>query len=239
MGMPASVELVGSDDIQPIEHIFDLWDEINARFSTYRDDSEVAHINRGNIAPSNHSREMQEVLSLAEKTMRETAGYFNVRRPDGTFDPSGIVKGWAIRKAADLAKASGFDSYYLEIGGDIQTNGHNAEGKEWTIGIRNPFNREQIVKVLYPRGAGVATSGTAARGNHIYNPHDPRVPITDIVSLTVVGPDVCEADRFATAAFAMGRSGIDFIEKLEGFEGYSIDSAGIATLTSGLGSHLA
>ncbi len=54
-----------------------------------------------------------------------------------------------------------------------------------------------------------------------------------MVSLTVIGPNVYEADRFATAAFAMGKNGIAFIEQLQGFEGYQIDGAGIATMTSG------
>ena len=93
--------------------------------------------------------------------------------------------------------------------------------------------RWQEVKIVYLSGQGIATSGTYARGQHIINPLEPNVPITEIVSLTVIGPNVYEADRFATAAFAMGKSGIEFIENLEGFEGYMIDSQGIATYTNG------
>ena len=67
------------------------------------------------------------------------------------------------------------------------------------------------MKVLYPKGAGVATSGTYFQGQHIYNPHSPAQKLHEIVSLTVIGPDILEADRYATAAFAMGRKGIIFI----------------------------
>ncbi len=84
-------------------------------------------------------------------------------------------------------------------------------------------------------GRGVATSGTYVRGQHIYDPHDRTRPLTEIVGLTVVGPDILEADRFATAAFAMGRDGIVFIESMPGLEGYAIDKNGRATLTSGFG----
>ena len=87
--------------------------------------------------------------------------------------------------------------------------------------------------VLSVSNRGVATSGTYVRGQHIYNPKQADRLITDIVGLTVIGPDIYEADRFATAAFAMGREGIHFIERLEGFEGYMIDRDGQATLTSG------
>ena len=79
----------------------------------------------------------------------------------------------------------------------------------------------------------MATSGNYIRGDHIYNPHASAEIIKDIVSLTVIAANVYEADRFATAAFAMGADGINFIEKLLGLEGYLVDKNGIATYTSG------
>ncbi len=80
---------------------------------------------------------------------------------------------------------------------------------------------------------GIATSGTAIRGQHIYDPHRRDVSLVEIVSITIIGPDIYDADRFATAAFAMGRQGIQFIETLVGFEGYMIDASARATFTSG------
>ena len=238
MGMPARVELIGSTDPKDIESIFSLWDEIDERFSTYKDSSEIMRIRRNEIDHAAYSADMREILALAKKTHLESAGYFDIKRPDGFVDPSGIVKGWAIQKAAMRARELGFSSYYLEIGGDIQTNGYDASGQEWRIGIRNPFDHSQIIKILYPHGLGVATSGSAARGAHIYNPHHPEVVPADMVSITVIGPNIYEADRFATAAFAMGRDGIFFIEALAGFEAYAIDHSGLATMTSGVGAYL-
>ena len=108
-----------------------------------------------------------------------------------------------------------------------------AKGQAWRIGIRNPFDRDEIVKVVQVSSEGVATSGTAVRGQHIYNPRSPGKPITDITSLSVIGPDIYEADRFATAAFAMGARGIKFIEARPGLEGYMIGTDKQATFTSG------
>jgi thiamine biosynthesis lipoprotein len=173
------------------------------------------------------------VLAIAAQTRSETRGYFEIRRPDGRLDLSGIVKGWAIRNTARFIKAAGVQNFFVDAGGDIQAVGQNAEGEDWKIGIRNPFNEQEIIKVVAPRGRGVATSGTYARGQHIYDPHRPLRPITDIVSLTVIGPDVLEADRFATAAFAMGAAGIHFIEARSRLEGYVVDMNGIAMQTSG------
>ena len=234
MGMPITVEIVDNgDDGAVIEQAFAYFDSVDRRFSTYKDDSEISAINQGRLGEAGYSAEMREVLALAEKTRRETYGYFDIRTPNGTLDPSGIVKGWAIRNAAALVARSGARDYYVDAGGDIQAAGRNPEGKAWRVGIRNPFDQTQIIKVVEPHGRGVATSGTYARGQHIYDPHARGAILDEVVALTVIGSDVLEADRFATAAFAMGRDGIAFIEQTQDLEGYLVDRNGRATYTSG------
>ena len=136
-------------------------------------------------------------------------------------------------------RRDGFEDFYVDAGGDIQPHGKNAEGKKWSIGIKNPFKTTEIVKTVYVGSEGVATSGTYLRGEHIYSPKEQNRTVFEIVSLTVVGPNIYEADRFATAAFAMGRGGIDFIEKLPGFEGYMIDTKRIAVMTTGFERYIA
>jgi thiamine biosynthesis lipoprotein len=233
MGMPITIEIVDAQDGALIERAFEYLVAVDQRFSTYKPDSEITAINEGRIAVADCSAQMREVLAIAETTRWETLGFFDIKRADGSLDPSGIVKGWAIRNAARLLSEAGARNFYVDAGGDIQPVGRNAEGAEWRTGIRDPFHTDRIVKTIYPRGRGVATSGTYVRGQHIYNPHDRSNVVDDIVSLTVIGSDVLEADRFATAAFAMGQDGIQFIEAQPGLEGYLIDSAGIATMTSG------
>lgn len=232
MGTPVTVEIVGGDSAD-LEPLFGYFSRIDEQFSTYKSTSEVSRINRGEVTPETYSPEMLEVLSLAARTERDTEGYFNVRTPDGILDPSGIVKGWAVRNAAALALLAGHTDYWVEAGGDIQVAGRNADGGLWSVGIRNPFNEKEVVKVVYLTDCGIATSGNYIRGNHIYNPHTGMPVLSAIVSITVIGPDVYEADRFATAAYAMGENGISFIESLDGFEGYAIDISGTATMTSG------
>jgi FAD:protein FMN transferase len=233
MGMPITVDISTATDRTLIDAVFDHFHEVDERFSTYRSDSEISAINRGDIPAKHWSGEMREVLALAERTKNETGGYFDIRKPDGSLDPSGVVKGWAIRNAARILQRACVGDFFIEAGGDIQSCGRNALGLDWSVGIRNPLNADEIIKIVYPRGRGVATSGTYVRGQHIYNPFALGDPITDIVSLTVLAEDVCEADRFATAAFAMGRDGILFIEQTPGLEGYMVDSKGRATPTSG------
>lgn len=239
MGMPVCVAVADAAATDAdLEAAFDCLVQADARFSPFQSDSELSRLNRKELAAHDCSGQMREILALAEQTRIDSDGYFDVRRPDGTLDPCGIVKGWAIRAAARALAQRGLQDFFIDAGGDIQAYGRNAEGGDWRVGIRNPFQAEEIVKVLTPRGAGVATSGSYLRGAHIYNPHAPDAGTGNIVSLTVIGPDILEADRFATAAFAMGEAGIEFIERIHGLEGYQIDAHGMARMTSGLGSYL-
>ena len=105
MGMPITVEVVDAADGAIVDAVFAYFDAVDRRFSTYRADSEIAAINRGGLRDADYSAEMREVLALAEQTKRETDGYFDIRKPDGSLDPSGIVKGWAIRNAAAMIAA--------------------------------------------------------------------------------------------------------------------------------------
>ncbi len=239
MGMPVTVEVVDAWATEGmLESIFDYFTYVDQKFSTYRNDSEIARINRGELSLEQASEDMQSIFALAEQTRLESSGYFDINH-NSAYDPSGVVKGWAIFQAAQVLKERGAQNFYIDAGGDIQMAGQNGEGQNWRVGIRNPFNPEQIVKALSLTNKGVATSGTYARGQHIYNPLDPDDTLSEVVSLTVIGPDICEADRFATAAFAMGRRGIFFIQALDGFEGYMIDRDGRATFTTDFNKYVA
>ncbi|HEY5220693.1 MAG TPA: FAD:protein FMN transferase [Candidatus Paceibacterota bacterium] len=234
MGMPITIEIVDAKATNDIfNEVFTYFGHIDERFSTYKSTSEIEAINQGKLALTDASEEMQLVFAMCEETKQQTKGYFDIKTPAGNYDPSGLVKGWAIWNAAKLLEKKGFENFYIDAGGDIQPHGHNADSKKWAVGIKNPFNEVENVKVVYVSEEGVATSGTYIRGLHIYNPHGGNEPVSEIISLTVIGPNIHDADRFATAAFAMGADGINFIEQLHGYEGYIIDKNKVATMTTG------
>ena len=261
MGMTITVEIVDAQVKQSdIDRVYDYFTYIDEKFSPFKPTSELMKINRGEISATEYSPDMQEILKLAEQTKKETNGFFDVINRRGALNPSGIVKGWAIHQAVQILWRSGLNNFYIDAGGDIQVSGHapaklsspfngvpnhsedvslghdkDNKREPWTVGIRNPFKPEtEIVKVLeLKNNEGVATSGTYARGQHIYNPFEKNKTLDAIISVTVIGPNVYEADRFATAVLAMGPAGIAFLENLPGFEGYAIDQKGIATMTSG------
>jgi thiamine biosynthesis lipoprotein len=230
MGMPVTIAIPDAAD-QAADVAFDYFRTVDERFSTYKETSEITAINNG-LPKSRWSSDMREVMRLCEETKRQTQGFFDISR-DGKLDPSGLVKGWAIRNAAELLRKNGHKNFYIDAGGDIQPHGRNPRGERWRFGIRNPFNRDEVVKTIRVSDEGVATSGIYVRGQHIYNPLEPQKTINEIMSLTVIGPNIYEADRHATAAFAMGRAGIRFVDATPGLEGYMIDVDGIATMSQG------
>jgi thiamine biosynthesis lipoprotein len=237
MGMPITVEIVGSTRTADFEEVFNYFVSVDEKYSTYKPTSEISKINRG-LPKKSWSKEMKQVLQLCDRTRQLTNGYFDISH-NGKLDPSGLVKGWSVNNAAQLLLGRGLADFYIEAGGDIQVYGLNADKAAWAIGIRNPFNIDEIIKVINLKGQGVATSGSYIRGQHIYNPHDPTDQVEAIKSLSVIGPNVYEADRIATAAFAMGKDGIAFIESQEGLEGYMVDADKTATLTSGFNRYVA
>lgn len=236
MGMPVHIEIVDAQATDAdFEAVFDWLTYVDETFSTYKETSEISQLNQGAITREQCSDDVRFVLEQCEKTKQETEGFFDIEL-NGFLDPSGYVKGWAIQKAAELLEERGFRNFSVEIAGDMQLKGHNADDTNWRIGIRSPFNHDEIIKTLSVTDCGIATSGTAARGQHIYNPKEPGASLNEVVSITVVGPKIVDADRYATAAFAMGTAGIAFINTLPRFEGYSIDQNGLATFTPGFSS---
>jgi len=212
--------------------LFDSFRAVDERFSPYRPTSEVSKMNRGELRESGYSPEMRRVLRLSEETRQATEGYFDVWQK-GRLDPSGLVKGLAVHDASAIMRRRGFANFCIDAGGDIEVRGRWAAGDRWRIGIRNPFDPGTIVKTLELEDRGIATSGLYARGEHIYDPITGR-NAKEIASFTVVGPNVYEADRLATAAFAMGKRGLELIARIPDVDAYMIEHNGIATYTDGL-----
>lgn len=235
MGMPVTISIIDKDaKDKDIDEIFDYFRRIDEKFSTYKEDSEIGKINKGKIK-RNFSSEMKKILGLSEKTKKETGGYFDIKI-NGKLDPSGIVKGYAIHEACKIFLKKGYKNFYVEIAGDVEVYG-KIKGRKWRIGLENPFNRKEIIKTVNLSDRGIATSGNYIRGSHIFDPIKKR-KADEIMSITVIGPNVYEADRFATAAFAMGNRGIDFIEDLSGFEGYLVTKNRMGIMTSGFEKYL-
>ena len=211
MGMPVRVHGADGDAAAVFEWL--RW--VDATFSTYRTDSEVCRLDRGELALRDAHPLVREVLERCEALREPTGGYFDARA-GGRLDPSGLVKGWAVDRAAALLDAAGCRRFCIDAGGDVVLR-----GGPWRVGIRHPRRRRKVAAVISVSDAAVATSGTYERGAHIIDPVAGR-PADGALSVTVVGPDLATADAYATAAFAMGRSGPRWTAGLDGHSAMTI-----------------
>jgi len=235
MGMPVTAHVVG-EAVEPraIDGVFAELELLDRIFSPFSDTSEVSRINRGELVLEAAGTLMTEVVNLCRQYERATDGYFSAWA-GGRFDPSGLVKGWAIDRACSILDRHGYRNFYLDAGGDVQTRGQASAGQPWRVGIRHPVERDKVACVVLVSGSAVATSGIYEKGQHIIDPHTGK-PAADMLSFTVVGPDILQADVFATAGFAMGMGGLDFIRKTPGYEAFAIDKSLRTWSTPGFGS---
>jgi len=207
--------------------------EVDARFSTYREDSEVCRIARGELAVDGAHADVREVLALCDEVHRLSGGFFDARRGGG-LDPSALVKGWSVERAALILQLAGFGRFCVNAGGDVLVRGEAAPGEAWRVGIRHPEQADQVAAVLALRRGGVATSGLYERGGHIVDPRSGAVP-SRLLSMTVVGPSLTYADAYSTAAFAMGADGVRWVAaSAPGYDAYAITDERRAVWTPGL-----
>jgi thiamine biosynthesis lipoprotein len=231
MGMPIGIDLRRAHGVD-VEAAFDWLREVDAIFSTHRDDSQISRLDRGELTLAECRPEVDEVLTRCLALERATRGYFSVR-PAGRLDPSGFVKGWAVAGAAQRLAAAGAASFCIDAGGDVIARGRPARDRRWRVGIRHPVELDRLAAVLAVEDLAVATSGEYERGPHIVDPHTGRRP-SGLISATVVGPDLATADAYATAAFAMGADGPAWTATLDGHEAMCITADHRVLSTPGL-----
>ncbi|MFI8188910.1 FAD:protein FMN transferase [Streptomyces sp. NPDC085946] len=210
-------------------------------FSTYRDDSQVSRLARGELTVGECDPEVAEVLELAAEAERVSGGWFSTAY-QGRLDPTGIVKGWAVERAARHLAAAGAAGVSVNGGGDVQLLGAPGARRPWRVGIADPLRPGGLAAVISAAGAdelAVATSGTAERGDHIVDPRTGRSAVTDLVAVTVVAPRLTWADCWATAAFAMGsRQALAWLESLPDVEALLITAGDEVRCTGGLAARL-
>lgn len=216
MGMPVSIHVRGPaarsdpDVGDAVRRAVAELHSVDALFSTYRADSAVSRIRRGELDLARAPAEVREVARLCEAARDRTEGWFSGWLPDGPqgprlFDPTGLVKGWAVgRVCRRLSGELPAHDVLVDAGGDVALACRRTDTTPWSVGIEDPRDRRRLLVTLELRSGGVATSGAAARGAHVLDPRTGEPGGTGLLAVTVVGPDLLWADVDATAAFARG-----------------------------------
>jgi thiamine biosynthesis lipoprotein len=236
MGMPIGIDVRGPDGID-VEPAFAWLQQVDATFSTYRDDSDIARLDRGELTIAECRAEVDEVLTRCASLERETGGSFSVR-PAGRLDPSGLVKGWAVDGAAERLVAAGAEDFCINAGGDVLARGRPQPDRRWRVGVRHPEDPAALAAVVAVEDLAVATSGAYERGAHIVDRHTGKAP-SGLLSVTIVGPDLATADAYATAAFAKGLDGPAWTATLRGYDALCITTDHCVLSTAGFARHRA
>ncbi len=221
MGMPviADVRDEGADE-GVLDRMFAWLRWVDDTFSTFKAESEVSRIGRGDLALADAHPEVREVLARCEELRAETDGYFDARA-GGVLDPSGLVKGWSVDRAAAILEQAGLEHFAVNAGGDIRLRGGALPEPGWRVGIQHPLQKDRIAAVVEGTDLAIATSGAYERGQHVLDPHTGRAP-QGVFSVTITGPSLALADAYATAAFAMGAKSPGWVARLQGYEGMII-----------------
>ena len=205
-------------------------ERIDRLFSTYRPDSQIARLNAGQIRLGDCSPDVREVLRLCSDAECRTSGWFTAGYGIG-IDPTGIVKGWAIGRASGLLVAAGSTCHAINGGGDVLVVADPAVDEPWRVGVSTGAG-QGLAGVVTGHNFCVATSGNTERCGEIRNPFTGSPSLT-WVTFSVAGPDITEADAFATAAVAMGGPAVAWLERLPGYEAIAVDARGEVSMTSG------
>ncbi len=203
----------------------------DAVFSTWKPDSPMNRIRRGDLRIGDAPPEVAEVLELCKVARDISRGWFDPWAVPGGVDPTGLVKGWAARNALRRIEAAGVAAM-VNAGGDVAVAGEPQAGRPWHIGIRDPWDARRVIAVV-EAAAGVATSGDYERGEHVLDPRTGRLS-SPIASATVIGPDLAVADALATGLLAAGEPGFDWIGPADGYDGLIVRRNGSMIGTSGI-----
>lgn len=212
MGTTASIHVVGTpaagaDAADAAASTLATLRELEAVFSTYRADSDVSRVRRGELSLGDADPRVREVAEACRLLEQSTGGRFSASWRGG-FDPTGYVKGWAtdraaLRHLAPVRERAGVSAVGINVGGDLRVWTAPSADWCWRIGIADHRRPGEVLATIALRDGAVATSGTAERGAHLV---DPRTGgrIAGPVSATAIADDLTAADAWATALAVAG-----------------------------------
>jgi thiamine biosynthesis lipoprotein len=199
-------------------------------FSLYRPETPLSRLRRGAVTLDDCPPEVSDVLALCEQAREMSDGWFDPWALPGGVDPTGLVKGWAARQAAQVLQDGGVGAGMVNAAGDIAVFGQPSPTRMWRVGVRSPGSPDRLLCVVAAGGA-VATSGRYERGDHVRDVRTGKAA-TAAAAATVCGPDLAFADALATGLLAAAEAGFEAVRHA-GYEALIVLPGGGVTNTAG------
>ena len=214
-GTVISIDVHDPVDHAVVDGLFAWFRRVDDLFSTWRPETEISRIGRGELRVDDAQPEVRGVLARCEALKYDTRDAFDVEVARGmathlpgqaAVDPSGFVKGWAVEEAARRLTVAGVHNFSIGAGGDVLVRGRpepDNDKSPWRVGVQHPWERGQVSLVLGLSDCACATSGRYERGDHVLDPRS-ATTATKLMAATVIGPDLGVADAYATALMVLG-----------------------------------
>lgn len=187
------------------------------------------HSFQANNAPPSPQALKETMDRVGSQYLKMTKDSVSFARSGVEVTLDGIAKGYIIERAMDLLRQQNIQHALINAGGDIVVHGGKGEGKPWSIGIQDPWNRKRYVDVVTLNSGAIATSGNyevffdrEKLFHHLILPNK-GTPAPSIASVSIQAANAMEADALATTAYVMGPDkGYQFIKQFRGVEGLII-----------------
>ena len=237
MGMPVGIDIRDAAAHEAPEEVDRLLDACFASlrqcddiFSLWRPDTPMARLSEGRAGLAEMPVEVVQVLRQCAVYETATEGRFRARRPDGRVDPTGLVKGWAVARVGRLLLSAGMRHWCINAAGDVLAHGQARPGEGWSVGISDPNHGGRLLDTVTLTAGAVATSGSAERGDHIWDPLRGKAA-REVISVSVVARSIVKADVLATAAVAGGADACAWLDGVAGVEALAVLADGSVTRT--------
>ena len=123
-----------------------------------------------------------------------------------------LGEGYATDKCRNMMLAKGIKAGIVNGSGDMTAWGKQPNGKDWNIGMTNPFHPDDLFAVVPLNNGAVTTSGSyekfvvfnGKRYSHIINPAT-GYPVTGLCSVSVFGPNAETANGLSTSLMVLGQ----------------------------------
>jgi FAD:protein FMN transferase len=201
---------VAGGDLVAVAAVLERWE---ATFSLFRPKSELSRVNRSQARVLRISPLFSRALRVALDAAASTEGLVDPtlcgrwpevvlsgrmlsRTPGLALDLNGVVKALAVDEAVAALEGPGF----VSVGGDLAVRG--------PVDVALPAGG--AIRVV---AGGLATSGTASRGEHLVDPTNARPSGSSWEQVTASGATCIDADVAAKAGFLLGERGPEWLDE--------------------------